>query len=340
MPKTMGAYEEPPHGFTPSRQPSMHHAPTTARLSEDVRVEERLTVQEAYQHALQRLTASRTEYAATVARQLIQGLLSLDGSAFARFYTEERRLLPRWQLSYALKQLEDGMPLPYVLGEADFMGFTLKVAPGVLIPRLETEGLVEGILQRVRKDEIVALDIGTGSGAIALALALKRTTWQVRAIEKSSVAAHYAKTNLRAYGLLHRVHVMVGDALTILSKKPSGDETSETNGGNFFHASTLFHVIAANPPYIDRASLPFLPRSVQKEPRLALDGGERGLYMYQKLIPLLHHWLTPDGLVAFEIGYDQGDSVPQLLRSQGYQDVQLEYDLFGKPRYVFARRTA
>lgn len=322
MPKAMGSYGQPP-------QPPRF---------EDVRGEERLTVQKAYQYALQRLKASHMEYAETLARQLIQGLLKLDGSAFARFYTEERRLLPRWQLSYALHQLEDGMPLAYVLGEADFMGFTLKVAPGVLIPRLETEGLVEGILQRTKNDERFALDIGTGSGAIALVLALKRPGWQVSAIEKSPVAAHYAKTNLRSYGLLRRVQVMVGDALAILSKKHSGDETSETNGRDFFPASTLFHVIAANPPYIDRASLPFLPRSVQKEPRLALDGGERGLYMYQKLIPLLHHWLAPAGLVALEIGHDQGESVPQMLRSQGYRDVQLEYDLFGKPRYVFARR--
>jgi release factor glutamine methyltransferase len=212
-----------------------------------------------------------------------------------------------------------GEPIQYITGEAEFYGLPFLVTRDVLIPRPETEHLVEKALElagRVVSPRIV--DVGTGSGAIAVALAHKLPCAQIAAIDISSRALAVAEENAKRNGVA--VRFLLGDLLAPV-------------------AGERFEIIVSNPPYVPTVDRDTLSVEVREyEPALALFAGGDGLDVYRRLIPAAFDALTPGGFVALEIGYGQSTAVEALLASAGFEQIVFVPDLQGIPRVACAQR--
>ena len=210
-------------------------------------------------------------------------------------------------------------PIQYILGEQEFFGLTFAVTPDVLIPRPETEHLVEALLARVPHDRPLRIaDVGTGSGAIAVALSYALPEAQVTALDISVSALAVAKRNAETHHVAGRMRFLTSDVLSAV-------------------ASERFDAIVSNPPYVaeaDRASLE--PQVRDYEPSGALFAGTSGLDVYERLIPEAHAALEPGGWLLTEIGQGQRDALTQLL--SGWNNVGFIDDLQGIPRVACARR--
>ena len=210
-------------------------------------------------------------------------------------------------------------PIQYILGEQEFFGLTFAVTPDVLIPRPETEHLVEALLARVPHDRPLRIaDVGTGSGAIAVALSYALPEAQVTALDISEAALAIAKRNAETHHVAGRMRFLTSDVLSAV-------------------ASERFDAIVSNPPYVaeaDRASLE--PQVRDYEPSGALFAGTSGLDVYERLIPEAHAALEPGGWLLMEIGQGQRDALTQLL--SGWNNVGFIDDLQGIPRVACARR--
>ena len=209
-------------------------------------------------------------------------------------------------------RVKEGEPLQYVLGETEFYGIPMKTDARALIPRGDTEVLVQEALKDLGKGKTV-LDLCTGSGAIAVALALKSGA-VVTASDVSEEALSLAKENAEA----------------------NGAPVTFVQSDLFENVQGAYDMITANPPYIPTAEIEKLDRFVKREPRLALDGGADGLDFYRRLAADAPRYLTEDGILLLEIGFDQGESVPALFRSIG--EVQVIKDLEGHDRVVKVKR--
>ena len=222
-----------------------------------------------------------------------------------------------------LKLRCDRMPLAYVLGYTEFMGLRFHVEPGVLVPRQDTETLVEWVLKaegeanaEISARTLSLLDMCTGSGCIGLSLA-KLGGYSVTLSDLSPRAIHVSRINRGGLDLEEQVEICHGDLFEAL---PEGKR---------------FDVIVSNPPYIETAVIEDLQEEVRDhEPRMALDGMEDGLFFYRKLAKEAPQWRTPGGRIYLEIGYDQGESVPALLQAAGFVDVTVKKDLTGNDRVV------
>ena len=217
-------------------------------------------------------------------------------------------------------------PVQYILGWEEFRGLRLTVTPDVLIPRPETEGLVERALELLAGlDHAAVADVGTGSGAIACALAAARPDLELLAVEQSLGALAVASDNVRSLGLASRVRLLAGDLFgPLVSLRGSLD------------------MVVANPPYLPAMTLSSLPAEVARfEPRLALDGGPDGLAFIARLIARLADALAPAGIALLEIGADQGDAVCELAaRTRPGWRCSVERDLAGLPRVVRIERAS
>ena len=217
-----------------------------------------------------------------------------------------------------------GMPVQYIIGCEQFYGRPFKVNEHVLIPRPETEELVQGVLLRSERlfserEQIDVVDIGTGSGTIAVTLALENTKMRVSATDISEKALAVAKENSEK--LCANVHFYQGDLLNpIINAKQKAD------------------VVVSNPPYIPDEEIMELSTVVKDwEPTLALSGGADGLLYYRKIVEQLPDVIRYPGLIAFEIGHGQGKDVKSMLENRFPKaEVQIEYDMNGKERKVFA----
>jgi release factor glutamine methyltransferase len=221
----------------------------------------------------------------------------------------------------AVERRVAGYPLQYLTGSQEFMSLEFKVTPAVLIPRRDTEVVVEAVLERLdaRGSSVIA-DCGTGSGAIALSLAYYLPNAKVYATDTSPAALEVARQNARALGLAGRVTFLQGDFLAPLK-------------------GLKLDALVANPPYIPAAELDRLPPEVRAEPRLALDGGPDGLRAYHVLLPGAPEVLKAGGLLALEIGYNQGRAVLELAASTGaYRDMAVLPDYGGRDRCFLAYR--
>ena len=202
-------------------------------------------------------------------------------------------------------------PLQYILGEVEFMGLNLRVAPGVLIPRYDTEPLCEQAISRLRENQR-ALDVCTGTGAIALTIKKHCPTAQVAAGDISKTALNLAKENAVRNDLT--VDFRLGDLLS-----PFAGET--------------FDMIVSNPPYISREDMLTLQPEVQKEPELALFGGEDGLDFYRRIVAAAPAHLNKNGWLLFEIGCMQAKDVCTLMKKD-FSDISVYQDLGGLDRVI------
>lgn len=212
-------------------------------------------------------------------------------------------------------------PLAYILGSRAFMKYDFKVTPDVLVPRPETELLVECAAKLagfIEKPEI--LDIGTGSGAIIVSLLDMLPKAHGTAVDVSPGALAVAKENAKQIGVDGRLDFVRSDLYAAL---PQGAK---------------FDVIISNPPYIPSADISGLAADVRREPRLALDGGADGLNFYRRIIAGAPQYLKDDGFLAFEIGINQGKAVADLCRSHGFGVTALRHDYAGIERMVFAAK--
>jgi release factor glutamine methyltransferase len=214
------------------------------------------------------------------------------------------------------KRRLDGEPVAYLCGEKEFFGLRLRVDARVLVPRPETEILVEWALSLPLPAAARVIDLGTGSGAIALALKQARPGWQLSAVDASAAALEVARSN--------------GQALGLAVAWQAGDWLAQAQGP--------FDLIVSNPPYIAEAD-PHLA-ALRHEPRMALSSGPQGLDALSTLITQAPAQLAPGGWLLLEHGYDQAAAVRELLRAAGLSEPQSRLDLAGIERCSGARRPA
>jgi release factor glutamine methyltransferase len=216
-------------------------------------------------------------------------------------------------------------PLPYLIGEHDFLGLRMRVTPDVLIPRPETEGLVKKAMIWIRRLGSKSLvDVGTGTGCIAITLARFFPHLRVYATDICPKALKVARENGRKNEVLAQVRWVAGD---LFRPDPSSG----------LRSITPVDAIVSNPPYVPREVLPKLQPEVLREPRVALDGGNRGVEVLGRLIGDAPRKLRKGGFMLLEFGDGQGDAVKTLLEQAGFIGVQIEKDLQGLERYAFGR---
>jgi len=238
---------------------------------------------------------------------------------------DERRL---HSLEGILRRRINGQPLQYLLGETEFMGLRLFVKPGVLVPRPETEVLVEEVLRLLlapRRRRCRLLDIGTGSGNIAVACAKLAGAAGVRidAVDISKEAVACARRNARRHGVSDRVRVRRSDLFSRFGKR-----------------RPLFDFIVANPPYVTEAEYGGLPRDVLREPRTALVAPEGGLYYYKKIEAGARRFLKGGGTIFLEMDCRQAQAVGRIFGNDAvWQEARVITDHNGRDR-VFAARKA
>ena len=223
------------------------------------------------------------------------------------------------RLGSLLQARAAGQPLQYILGEWEFYGLPFKVGPGVLIPRQDTETLVDVALSTLReggKETPVVLDLCSGSGCVAVAIKANFPGGQVTALEISDKAFDYLERNIA----LNRVDI------TALC----GDLRS------YEHAGGL-DLVVSNPPYIPKREFAGLQDEVNHEPIIALDGGEDGLSYFRAIARRYKDQLAPEGVLLLEIGAGQQESVGQILRSFGFGGIREYVDLNGIVRVIEAR---
>lgn len=227
-----------------------------------------------------------------------------------------------------IDQRKSRMPLGYILGKAYFWDLELSVGPGCLVPRPETEMLVESVIRLSglgKNQPFLFLDCGTGSGAISLALLRHFTNAEAVLLDASPEALAYAKENLKRYGLEHRAQVIEHDF------RKSMDFLKD--------ASQKLSLIVSNPPYLSDADMGQMEPELAYEPRQALWGGKDGLDEYRSLVRQAAECLKPGGCLAFEVGQGQSGAVSDLIREQSFfAEPEIILDYLGVERVVMTHR--
>lgn len=209
-----------------------------------------------------------------------------------------------------------GEPIAYILGEKEFYSLPFKVTPDVLVPRADTELLVEKTLQLFPAEKMIRVcDLGTGSGAIALAVAKHRPCWQIAAVDNSTAALQVARENAVTLNI-NNVEFIISDWLQAVTE-------------------LKFEVIVSNPPYIDPADVAVEENVLRYQPAAALLANDAGLADLKTIALQAQQVLLPNGWLLLEHGYRQGEQVAAYLKSLGYQQVQTWQDLSGLPRVTY-----
>jgi release factor glutamine methyltransferase len=275
------------------------------------------------QNAGEALRVARARLAATSkhprrdAELLLEHLLGCDRTALL---THPERILAEAESEQFDRLVERRLaaePMQYLIGEQEFFGLRFEVSPAVLIPRPETEHLVEAVLQRfAREEEVRIVDVGTGSGAIAVALAHALPRARVTAVDLFPAALEVAHRNAERHGVIDRLTLLPSDLLAAVDSRG-------------------FDAVVSNPPYIATTEV-LEPQVANYEPRSALYAGRTGLEIYERLIPQAAGSLKPGGWLMLEIGYGQSSAVRNLMH--GWAGVTLVNDLQGIPRVVLGQK--
>ena len=229
-----------------------------------------------------------------------------------------RKYLKYKDLDTALKELESGIPVQYIVGNTNFYGYDFKVNRNTLIPRFETELLVEKTYNYIKKyfnkDNIKILDIGTGSGCISITLNKLLNSCDITGIDISSEALEVAKEN----NIINNTNVKFIES------------------DIFSNVSDKYDVIISNPPYISYDDIEVMDIVKNNEPHLALYAKDNGLYFYDKIIKDSSKYLNDKFIMAFEIGYKQGKDITKIVNKY-YKDINMsvEKDYSGRDRFVF-----
>ncbi|MCI0351703.1 MAG: peptide chain release factor N(5)-glutamine methyltransferase [Acidobacteriales bacterium] len=279
-----------------------------------------MTLKEALNSALQQLEANHIGSPRLNAETLLMFALSCNRAYL--YAHPEQQLSPEEQGNYfeLIAERASGKPAQYITGHQEFWGLDFIVTPAVLIPRPETEHVIETVLELARaKPRCKLVDVGTGSGCISLALAKELPLAEVHAVDVSPEALEVARVNAARLELDARVRFHHSDLMSA------------------FEAVPQFDFVVSNPPYVSLNEPEKVQRQVREfEPKVAVFSGETGLEAYQRLIPQARKLLKPGGWLVMEIGYSIADCVRQMLA--GWAEINVTPDLQGIPRVVSARR--
>lgn len=251
-----------------------------------------------------------------------------------RFGLNQRQFLMEWQKTREFEDCEsylelldrraENEPLQYITGIQNFYGYDIQVEPGVLIPRLDSETVVENAVELIKnKHYKTVLDLCCGSGALGIAIAKECHGVKVTMSDESEDAVRIAKSNVEKLGLSKACKIVKGDLFEPFNK---------------LFGRQKFDLIISNPPYIPTDVIATLDREVKDyEPLSALDGGKTGLKYYDKILASASEYLRKNGAIVFEIGHDQADDVSNLLMDAGFKNITVFKDLAGKDRSVIGQ---
>ena len=265
------------------------------------------------------------------AEYLVSHALNISRLEIYLNYDKPCSLEERAKIKQLLRRRQANEPLPYIIGNCDFWSLTLTTRPGVLIPRQDTEILVEVILKyipdQLRTNPFKLAELGTGTAAIPLAICLERKQLEIITVEKSSLALSVAQDNIRKYHSKisannNQIHIIQGDNFSALSNKNS------------------FDLIISNPPYIPSADLVSLQKEItQWEPEMALNGGADGLEFYRSLFLDSKRILRSGGLLIVEHGFNQKKDILKLCgQMEGISYVDSIKDIEGRDRVIVSKK--
>ena len=277
-----------------------------------------MTIFEAYNHTKLKLKAAGIEDSVFEAKAIIRHITGLTNSEILTKYTNELTEFQQNNLTAILRQREIRYPLQYILGEWEFYKYTFKVGVGVLVPRSDTEVLVEECaeyLKNIEKPRV--LDLCAGSGCIGISIAKDYPDSAVVLVEKYPEAKRYLDENITLNGAYN--------AMSILGDVFEGTANTEK-----------YDLIVSNPPYIPPKEMEIISPETRFEPQTALLGGEDGLDFYRAIIKNYKNSLKDGGMLAFEVGINEAESVKSCLSDGGFAKITVIKDLNGIDRVVAA----
>jgi release factor glutamine methyltransferase len=279
------------------------------------------TFGEALLAARARLGAAGVANAGLDARILLGAAAGLEQAGLIARASDLLPALAEARFDAHLSRRITGEPVARILGEQEFWGLPFRLNEATLVPRADTETLVETVLAeaRRRRGPLRILDVGTGSGAILIALLSELGEAEGVGIDVSEAALAMARRNAERLGVAERAAFYLADFAA--------------------YSGETFDIVVSNPPYVRSGDIAGLAREVRDhDPHLALDGGDDGLAAYRTILARLPDLLAPDGLLAFEVGHDQGVQVQSLCEAAGFRDVTVCADLAATPRVVSGYR--
>lgn len=285
------------------------------------------TIAEAIAEGAARLESSVVGEARRTAGVLLCHVLGIERT---QLLTQSEQTVSEGDYKSFLRLIErraNGEPLQYITGHQEFYGIDFIVSPDVLIPRPETEFLVERVIalaETIEDEQPLIVDIGTGSGCIAVAVAMHAPRARLIAIDVSEAAIDLAKRNAERHSVQERIEFRAGDLLTpLVGLKGSID------------------ILASNPPYVIEGRTELIQREVRDwEPRIALFGGSDGLEFYRRLLLEGLDFVRPGGFMVVEIGYGQFDAITEMIAASSWELVDYRRDLQGIPRTITVRKTS
>ena len=276
-----------------------------------------MNIFEAYNKTKKELEAAGIEDYVFEAKQIIKHITGFSNSEILMNYTNRLTEFQSNNLTAIIKQRALRYPLQYIFGEWAFYGREFYVGPGVLVPRADTETLVEVCLKYLKNSESPAvLDLCAGSGCIGITLALEKADAAVTLVEKFPEAAHYAERNIKRHGT-DNVTLICGDVLNGAANDKE------------------YELIVSNPPYVPKNEMETVSPEVHYEPETALFGGEDGLDFDRAVITEYKKALKAGGMLAFEVGAGEAAAVEALLEDAGLKEINTEKDLGGICRAVY-----
>lgn len=277
-----------------------------------------LTIEEALQWASSELSAQES---GKLDAQILLAYVLQESRTYLYTWSEKKIAQQAWfDYQILITKRQQGEPVAYLTGEKEFWSLSLKVAPCTLIPRPETELLVSTVLElsdKTEQNSMRVLDLGTGTGAIALALASEKPTWTIDAADQSLAAVELAKENRESFAL-QNVEIFQSDWFSAISNKK-------------------YHFIVSNPPYIDSHDPHLEQGDVFFEPHSALIADDNGIADLRTIISQGINYLEHEGYLLLEHGYQQAQAVRAIMSEYSYQNIQTIKDVFGNDRVTFGQ---
>ena len=274
------------------------------------------TIFESYNNCKKELEKAGIEDYVFESKQIIKYVTGYSNAQILQKYTEQLTEFQENNLTVIIKQRLIRYPLQYILGRWNFFGREFFVGPGVLIPRSDTETVMDVCFEFIKgKEKADVLDLCAGSGCIGITIKGECPKSQVTLVEKYDEAISYTQKNAKHNNI--DVKIVKGDVL-------EGCE-----------CENKYDLIVSNPPYITAEDMKSLQPEVQFEPKTALDGGEDGLLFYRAITEKYKNSLKENGVLVFEVGINQSESVKEILRENGFKDISSRKDLNDIERVVF-----
>lgn len=277
-----------------------------------------MTIFEAYNSTKQKLLKAGIDDYVFEAKQIIKHITGLTSSQILVKYNTPLTDYQQTQLTAIIRQREIHYPLQYIFGEWSFYGNRFYVGPGVLVPRADTETLIEPCIEYLKQHKNAkVLDLCTGSGCIGITLAKEVPDAEVKMLEKYKEAAVYTQKNI----------------------KLNGTDNAEVFNGDIFAgdlADGEYDLLVSNPPYIPKGEMKTISPETEYEPKTALLGGEDGLDFYRAIIKNYKNSIKQSGFIAFEVGIGEFSDVSDILSGEGFKDIKVYKDMNGIERAVTA----